>query len=101
MFPSQRPGTDLGLRSPTGPTGVVAAADVLHSDTSLSLYRLPVSPGPVLDVPAELQPEDLVVLQHLVGDTGTVVVALINTVQAKLSGFLDRTEKLLINLYGV
>ena len=89
FFPSQRPRADPPLQGPAGTAGEVAAPDVLHSDTSLNSF--PVSPGSVLDVPAQLHPVDLVVLQHLVGDPGAVVLALINTAQTKLSGFLDQS----------
>ena len=89
IFPSQRPGADPPLQGPAGTAGEVAAPDLLHSDTSLNSF--PVSPDSVLDVPAQLHPVDLVVLQHLVSDSGAVVLVLINTVQTKLSGFLDQT----------
>ena len=87
FFPSQRPGADPLLHGPTKAAGEVTVPDLLHSDTSLNTL----SPGSVLDVPAQLHPVDLVVLQHLVGDSGAVVLVLINTTQTKLSGFLDRT----------
>ena len=89
IFPSQRPGAVPPLRGPTATTGEVAASDVPHSDTSLSLNSLPVSPGAVLDVLAQLHP---VVLQHLVDDSEAVVPVLINTVQAKFSGFFDQPK---------
>ena len=96
MFPPQGPGADPPLQGPAGPAGEVAAPDVLYSDTSLSRNCCPGAPGPVLDVPAELHPVDLVILQHLVGHSGAVVLGLINTAQAQLSGFLDRTKSEMI-----
>ena len=87
IFPPQRPGADPPLQGPAGAAGEVAAPDVRHSDTFL--HSLPGSPGPVFNVPAELHLVDLVVVQHLVGDSGAVVLVLINTLQAKFSGFLD------------
>ena len=95
MFPSQRPGAVHPLQSPTEAAGVVALPDLLHSDTPL--YSFPVSPVPVLDVPAQLHLVDLVILQHLVGDSPAVVVVLVNTVQAKISGFsLDQPKTFFI-----
>ena len=94
MFPSQRPGAVHPLQSPAEAAGVVAVPDLLHSDTPL--YSFPVSPVPVLDVPAQLHLVDLVIRQHLVGDSRAVIVVLVNAVQAKLSGFsLDQPKTFL------
>ena len=46
----------------------------------------------VLDVPAQLHLEDLVILQHLVCDSGAQVVVLINTLQTELSRILNKAK---------
>ena len=91
VFPPQGPGADPPLQGPAGPAGEVAAPDVFYSDTSLSRNCCPGSPATVLDVLAQLHLVVLVVLvrQHMVSHSGAVVLGLINTAQAKLSGFLD------------